>query len=126
MEVKMDMQASRTQGVSVFRARDRAFVPYADAVERAGHGSAQIAHLVNKSTSRSMGVGVAVYEAMTVEWTLPFDETITVIEGSMHVRSDGLTHFLEAGDVAWFPAETPLTYIVEKRVVVSYAIYPMP
>ena len=101
-------------------------MPYADAVERAGHGKAQIARLVDRTISGSMGVGVAVYGAITVEWKLPFDEVITVIEGSMQVRSEGLTHLLEPGDVAWFPAETPLTYIVEHRVVVSYAIYPIP
>jgi ethanolamine utilization protein EutQ len=120
------METSRQKKISVFVSGEWVLVPYADAVARAGHGQARIARLVDRAVSGSMGVGVAEYGAMTVEWTLPFDEMITVIDGNMDVRSEGLTHHLQPGDVAWFPGGTSFTYIVETRVVVSYAIYPAP
>ena len=113
-------------GISVFHARDRAFEPYPAATREGSHGHAQIARLVGRQNSQSMGGGVAIYERLTVDWDLPFDEFITVIEGSLRVISAGVAHDLGPGDLAWFPAHTPLTYEVAERAVVSYAIFPLP
>ena len=66
------------------------------------------------------------YEEVAVDWDLPFDEMITVLEGSMNIEASGAIHEVAAGDVAWFPAHTPLRYVVARRVVVSYAVYPIP
>lgn len=57
---------------------------------------------------------------------MSFDEMITVLEGEMIVHSSGKSYPLAFGDVAWFPAHTPLTYEVPERVVVSYATWPLP
>ena len=57
---------------------------------------------------------------------LPFDDLITITEGSVRIHSDGKTFELSAGDLAWFLAQTALTYEVAEKVTLSYAIYPLP
>ena len=113
-------------GISVFNTANRSFEPYLGDPAQPEAGRARIARLVDKANSRSMAGGVVIYERLTVDWDLPIDEMITVIEGSMLIRSGGETYSLGPGDVAWFPAHTPLTYDVADRVVVSYAIWPQP
>ena len=109
--------------ISVFAAKTRAFVHYPAA---GPSGSAHIARLIGPHNSASLSGGVVVYERLTVDWDLPFDEMITVIDGAMTIRSEGETFALAPGDVAWFPAHTPLSYDVPDRVTVSYAIWPQP
>ncbi len=111
--------------ISVFSAADRQFETYLGDEAMPEKGGARIARLIGRSNSTSIGGGVVVYDRVTVDWDLPFDEMITVIEGAMKVHSGGKTHTLAPGDIAWFPAHTPLTYEVSDRVVVSYAIWPM-
>jgi ethanolamine utilization protein EutQ len=89
-------------------------------------GGARIARLVGPSNNTSMAGGIVIYEHTTVVWDLSFDEMITLLEGGMLVHSGGESYSLAFGDMAWFPAHTPLTYEVPERVVVSYAIWPMP
>ena len=110
--------------ISAFESKDRAFVPY-PAAGRNG-GQARIARLIGRHNSTSLSGGVVVYERLTVDWDLPFDEMITVIEGNLTIQSGGETFSLGAGDVAWFPAHTQLTYDVPDRVTLSYAIWPQP
>jgi ethanolamine utilization protein EutQ len=114
------------ESISVFTARHRNFEPYLGDEAAPDLGIARIARLVGPSNSSSMGGGIVIYERMTVDWDLPFDEMITILEGEMVIHSGGESYALAFGDVAWFPARTPLTYEVPKRVVVSYAIWPMP
>ena len=111
--------------ISVYTAADRQFETYLGDAAAPEKGGARIARLIGRANSTSIGGGVVVYDRVTVDWDLPFDEMITVIEGAMKVHSGGKTHALLRGDVAWFPAHTPLTYEVPDRVVVSYAIWPM-
>ena len=105
--------------ISVFKSNDRNFVRYLGIDGAPEKGSAKIARLVTSSISSSIGGGVVVYERITVDWDLPFDEMITVIEGAMHIRSGVASYDLGPGDIAWFPARTPLTYEVPDRVVVA-------
>jgi ethanolamine utilization protein EutQ (cupin superfamily) len=112
--------------ISVFKSSDRNYVRYLGDDAAPEKGSARIARLIVSSNSSSLGGGVVIYERVTVDWDLPFDEMITVIEGAMHIHSGAASYDLGPGDVAWFPAHTPLTYEVPDRVVVSYAIHPLP
>lgn len=111
--------------ILVFSAANREFKTYLGDEAVPEQGGARIARLIGPSNCTSMGGGVVVYNRVTVDWDLPFDEMITVLEGAMKVHSGGVTHTLGPGDVAWFPKHTPLTYEVSERVVVSYAIWPM-
>ena len=112
--------------ISVFKSRDRIFERYLGDDAAPEKGSARIARLIGSANSKSLGGGVVVYEGITIDWDLPFDEMITVIEGALNIHSGGSSYNLGPGDVAWFPAHTPLTYEVSDRVVVSYAIHPLP
>ena len=112
--------------ISVFSAANRHFETYLGDAATPEQGGARIARLIGRANSSSLGGGVVVYEKVTVDWDLAFDEMITVIEGAMKIQSGGVIYTLAPGDVAWFPAHTPLTYEVSDRVVVSYAIWPLP
>ena len=112
--------------ISVFKRDARQFVRYLGSDAHPENGSAWIARLVGRDNSSGLGGGIVVYERITVDWDLPFDEMITVIEGEMRLTSNGATYPMTVGDVAWFPRYTPLTYDVPDRVVVSYAIHPLP
>src|SRR5262249_32708586 len=107
--------------IAVFPAQSRQFAPYTSEALRPG--GARIARLVGADISKSMGAGVVVYEKLTVDWDLPFDELIIVLEGAMRIHSQGRTYDCGPGDVAWFPAHTPLTYEVAQRVTVFYALH---
>ena len=111
--------------IAVFPAKKRRFKRYLGKASAPEKGAARIARLVGPDISRSMGGGVVVYERLTVDWDLPFDELIVILEGAMRIRSRGKTYDCGPGDVAWFPAKTPLTYEVPKRVVVFYALHPV-
>jgi ethanolamine utilization protein EutQ len=125
MGLKRELERA-TAMISVFKSTDRNFVRYLGDDAAPENGNARIARLITSSSSSSIGGGVVVYERITVDWDLPFDEMITVIEGAMRIHSGGASYGLGPGDVAWFPARTPLTYEVPERVVVSYAIHPLP
>jgi ethanolamine utilization protein EutQ len=113
--------------ISVFKSRDRKFVRYLGGDSQIpSEGDAWIARHVGAELSETMGAGIVIYEKVTVDWDLPFDEVITLLEGELRVHSAGTQYDLMPGDMAWFPAKTPLTYEVKNRAVVSYAIYPLP
>jgi ethanolamine utilization protein EutQ (cupin superfamily) len=67
-------------------------------------GLARIARLVGANLSSSLGAGVVVYERMTIDWKLGFDEVVVVLEGAMLVRSGDKVYECRPGDIAWFPA----------------------
>jgi ethanolamine utilization protein EutQ len=111
--------------IAVFPAKVRQFTQYLGTASEPKKGVARIARLVGTDISKSMGGGVVVYEGLTVEWDLPFDELIVVLEGTMRIHSRGKSYDCRAGDVAWFPAHTPLTYEVADRATVFYALHPV-
>ena len=111
--------------ISVFPAKERRFSRYLGDEAAPEKGGARIARLIGTDISKSMGGGIVVYERLTVDWDLPFDEVIIVLEGAMRIRCQAKTYDCGPGDVAWFPAHTPLTYDVADRVVVFYAKHPV-
>ena len=111
--------------IAIFPAGNRQFVRYLGEETAREKGEAHIARLVGSDVSSSMGGGVVVYERLTVDWDLPFDEMIVVLEGSLRITSQGKTYDCGKGDAAWFPAHTPLSYEVASRAVVFYALHPI-
>ena len=111
--------------ISIFPANSRCFTRYLGDEAAPEKGAARIARLIGSDISNSMGGGVVIYERLMVDWDLPFDEVIIVLEGAMRIRCQGKTYDCGPGDVAWFPAHTPLTYDVAERVVVFYAKHPV-
>ena len=111
--------------VTVFPAAERRFEHYLGDPSSPESGTARIARLVEAGLSNSIGAGIVVYERVTIDWKLAFDEAVIILEGSMSVRSGGKTYECRSGDVAWFPANQSLSYEVRERVVVFYATYPV-
>jgi ethanolamine utilization protein EutQ len=111
--------------IAVFPGTKRRFEHYLGDPSSPEDGLARIARLVGASLSSSLGAGVVVYERMTIDWTLAFDEVVVVLEGAMLVRSGDKVYECRPGDIAWFPANQALTYEVADRVVVFYATYPV-
>jgi len=111
--------------IAVFPATRRSFNHYLGDESAPDRGMARIACLVGADLSNSIGAGVVIYEHLTIDWNLAFDEVIVVLEGAMSVSSGGMTYHFEAGDVAWFPAHAAVSYDVADRVVVFYATYPI-
>lgn len=111
--------------IAVFPAAQRSFDPYLGDAASPEKGISHIARLVGSDRSKSIGAGVVIYERMTVDWALAFEEVVIVIEGKMVVRSSDKTYECAAGDVAWFPAHAALRYEVPDRVAIFYATYPI-
>src|SRR5262245_10538027 len=108
-----------TKAISVFKSTERKFVRYLGSDSpSSSEGDAWIARLIGTELSNTMGAGVVVYERLTVDWNLSFDEVITLLEGALRIHSAGAKYDLLPGDMAWFPANTPLSYEVKDRAVV--------
>jgi uncharacterized cupin superfamily protein len=66
--------------------------------------------------------------AGTFRWFFGVDETVHIIEGEVFVRNDaGQARLLRAGDVAFFPANTWMTWRVDNYVrKVAFLRHPLP
>lgn len=64
----------------------------------------------------SLAAGVWDCEAGSFDLTFPFDEFVHILEGEVHVRSEGKERHLRAGDVAFFRAGLPTTWVVKNYV----------
>jgi len=104
--------------VRLFKRSEMEFVAYGGPP-----GAATIARLVGPETSRSMGAGVATFDACSIEWTVLYDELIVVLEGRFRLRVGDAVFEGGPGDVFWVPEYTPLKYEGD-RATVFYALYP--
>lgn len=106
-------------GVRLFRRQEMQFDAYGGPP-----GEATIARLVGPEISRSMGAGIATFDACSIEWTVLYDEVIVVLEGRFRLRVGAQTIAGDPGDVIWIPEGTALRYEGE-RAVVFYALHPV-
>ncbi len=106
--------------VKQFRAAERAFVPYGGPP-----GDAKIARVIGPETSATMGAGVAVFEGISVPWTVRYDEVIIVLEGDFRLRAGEAVYDCGPGDMLWIPENTALAYEADGRATVFYALYPV-
>ena len=84
-----------SKAISVFKSNDRKFVRYLGSDSpNSSKGDAWIARLVGSELSETMGAGVVIYEKVTVEWNLTFDEVITLLEGELRIHSAGAKYDL--------------------------------
>ena len=90
-------------------------------------GTSGIARLVGPDESATMGVGGAMFDGCSIEWTVLYDEAVVVLEGNFRLRvGKDYSRVIEAkpGDVIWIPAKTPLKYEGEKAKI-FYTVYPV-
>jgi len=57
------------------------------------------------------------------DWTFSADETVHILEGEAHIEYLGKKMTLEAGETAFFHANTTAQWHVPKRVVKSYTLH---
>ena len=55
-------------------------------------------------------VGVSDITPGEVDFELPFDEGIFVIEGELEIDGDGSTHVVNAGEFVWMPEGRKIVY----------------
>ena len=113
--------------MTLIHKSERAFVPYAGDPAKPGAGVAHIPRMVGPELSKSMGVGVARFEGISVPWTVLYDEAIVVLEGDFRLRAGDEAFECQPGDVLWIPENTPLVYEVGKgkSATVFYALHPV-
>jgi ethanolamine utilization protein EutQ len=106
-----------------FKHEALAFVPLRGPLAGEGPPQAEIARLIGPAESRSLGVGIGRFEA-SIEWAVPYDEMMVVLEGRFRVALADRTIEAGPGDVIWIPEGTRFTTSGEKAVV-CYALWPV-
>ncbi|MFT9636537.1 ethanolamine utilization protein EutQ [Alcaligenes phenolicus] len=102
----------------VIRFDDLLFQPRQEKPEMA-----QLAEIVGEEDGTPLGAGYARLNQARIEWTVLYDEVVTVVEGSMRIHTP--QGILEAGprDCVWLPAGTPLIYEAESALI-HYCLHP--
>ncbi len=86
---------------------------------------AEIGEAVGADRSSTLGAGFARFEGCRFPWTLSYDETVYVIEGSMTVMSMGRELTAGPGDVVFLPEGSEVEYRFEDPCLLFYATYPV-
>lgn len=110
-------------GVRHFKRAEMGFVPLRGPLAGEGPPQAEIARLIGPEQSRSIGVGIGRFEA-PIEWAVPYDEMMVVLEGRFRVKLADRTIEAVAGDVIWVPQGTRFTTEGENATV-CYALWPV-
>ncbi len=102
----------------VMRFADLAFQPRQEKPEMA-----QLAEIVGEQDGTPLSAGYARLSNARIEWTVLYDEVVTVIEGSVNIHTP--QGVLTAGplDCIWLPAGTPLIYEAESALI-HYCLHP--
>ncbi len=103
----------------VFKASEVEWRPYGD-----GPGEASLASLIGTNDSNYMGVGLAKFDATSIEWTVRYDEVFCGLQGTTRIRVDGKAYEAGPGEVIWIPEGTTLNYEGDKSTC-FYALAPV-
>jgi ethanolamine utilization protein EutQ (cupin superfamily) len=106
-----------------FRRGEMTFVPLRGPLAGDGPPQAEITRLIGPAESRTMGAGIGRFAA-PIEWRVPYDEVMVVLEGRFRVKLAEHSIEAEPGDVIWVPKGTRFTTEGE-RAVVCYALWPV-
>ena len=89
-------------------------------------GNTSIARLINRTISNHIGAGIEYLEAVTIDWTVTYDEVLFILEGPLTIEfSEDDRHICNTGDIVWLPQGTHLKYIAAARAGYFYALYPV-
>jgi ethanolamine utilization protein EutQ len=89
-------------------------------------GNTSIARLVNSTISNHIGAGIEYLEAVTIDWTVTYDEVLFILEGPLTLEfAEDDRHICNTGDIVWLPEGTHLKYIAAARAGYFYALYPV-
>ena len=89
-------------------------------------GNTSIARLINSTISNHIGAGIEYLEAVTIDWTVTYDEVLFILEGPLTIEfAEDDRHICNTGDIVWLPKGTHLKYIAPSRAGYFYALYPV-
>jgi len=88
-------------------------------------GRIETAVLIGKEDGASMSGDLLIFEDTSLEYVMPYDDLIYVVEGCLELETAEETTFCEPGDVVWIPTGQELTFRSKGRTLVFCATYPV-
>jgi ethanolamine utilization protein EutQ len=93
--------------------------------EGAGEGTqVGLADVITSSDRSPMAAGYMTWNNCFFPWTLGYDEIDIVLEGELHIRSEGKTFVGKAGDVIFIPKGSTIEFGTPGKVRFIYVTYP--
>ncbi|RMP32090.1 hypothetical protein ALO95_200451 [Pseudomonas syringae pv. antirrhini] len=89
-----------------------------------GETGSALCRMVDESYNDELGAGMFRIHRDPANVNLPYDEISICIQGLLKLTVDGVQHELKAGEFAWIPKDTNITFDGEHAVAV-YAVYPV-
>ena len=65
-----------------------------------------------------------IFASETVEADRAVDDILYILDGEIEIRMGGQAETFGAGDFAYVPAPTTVTYVVKEHVKLIYVVYP--
>jgi ethanolamine utilization protein EutQ len=91
----------------------------------AGEGSqVGLTDVITASDHSSMAAGYMAWSNCFFPWTLTYDEIDVVLEGELHIRSEGKTVVGKPGDVIFIPKGSAIEFGTPSKVRFLYVTYP--
>ena len=88
-------------------------------------GSIEIASAIGVADSQSMSGDVIVFNDTSLDYTMPYDDLIYVLEGELVLKTSAGDIVGGPGDVLWVPTGETLTFTATGRTVVFCATHPV-
>jgi uncharacterized cupin superfamily protein len=112
--------ATGADGITWFNANDGAIasVPVNGAANGAANDAAPIVRALERLASIDGSIASGVWDSTAgkQEFEFEFDEILYFLEGEVHVTASGKTYTFRAGDVAFVPAGTHMSWDVPRYI----------
>jgi ethanolamine utilization protein EutQ (cupin superfamily) len=84
-----------------------------------------ISEIFDTSGKTRMACGIhEIFKSETIEADRVVDDLLYILDGEIEIRTDKESEVFKAGDFAYVPAKTTVTYAVNKYVKLIYIVYP--
>ena len=87
-------------------------------------GRLDVAPMVDERDSNHISLGLCVFEDCEMPYTLPYEDAMYIIEGTLTFRTAEKTHICGPGDVLWMETGAEGVFIAEGRCKVFYVVSP--
>lgn len=87
-------------------------------------GKSYLRNCVGNHNSETMRGGWNFLNKVTIPWSLPIDEMLFILEGTLKMTVGDKTFVCEQGDILWVPGGDDVIYEAEEKVSVFYVTYP--
>ena len=83
-----------------------------------------ITDVVTAADGSSIAAGFMRWEKCFFPWTLTYDEIDYIVDGELHIRSEGETIIAKKGDVIFIPKNSSIEFGTPTQVCFMYVAYP--